>query len=57
MNLPAEGFSLDQLERDIIQDALVQNDWNQSQTARYLGITRNTLIYRMQKFNLRKSDD
>jgi two-component system NtrC family response regulator len=57
MSLPAEGFSLNQLERDIIQDALVQNDWNQSQTARYLGITRNTLIYRMQKFNLRKSDD
>lgn len=54
--LPAEGFSLDQLERDIIKNALVQNDWNQTQTAKYLGITRNTLIYRMQKFNLRKSD-
>ena len=27
-------------------------DGNQSQTARYLGITRSALIYRMQKFGL-----
>ncbi len=57
MSLPAEGFSLNQLEQDIIEEALIQNEWNQTQTARYLGITRNTLIYRMQKFNLRKLDD
>jgi len=57
MNLPSEGFSLNQLERDIIEEALIQNEWNQTQTAQYLGITRNTLIYRMQKFNLRKLDD
>ncbi|HUV13023.1 MAG TPA: sigma-54 dependent transcriptional regulator, partial [Acidobacteriota bacterium] len=57
MTLPSEGFSLNQLERDIIEEALIQNEWNQTQTARYLGITRNTLIYRMQKFNLRKLDE
>jgi two-component system NtrC family response regulator len=57
MTLPSEGFSLNQLERDIIEEALIQNEWNQTRTARYLGITRNTLIYRMQKFNLRKLDD
>jgi len=57
MSLPEEGFSLDQLERDIIEEALIQHNWNQTQTAKYLGVTRNTLIYRMQKFGLRRSDD
>jgi len=57
LELPDEGFSLDQLERDILLLALQKHDWNQSQTARYLGITRNTLIYRMQKFELREDDD
>ena len=56
LRLPEEGFSLEQLERDIIVAALQKHHWNQSQTARYLGITRNTLIYRMQKFALREHD-
>ncbi|CAN5392146.1 sigma-54 dependent transcriptional regulator [soil metagenome] len=47
--LPAENISLDDVERDIINHALDMHDGNQSQTARYLGITRSALIYRMQK--------
>ncbi len=47
--LPAENISLDEVERDIINHALDMHDGNQSQTARYLGITRSALIYRMQK--------
>ncbi len=48
--LPAESISLDEVEREIIRYALDMHNGNQSQTARYLGITRSALIYRMQKF-------
>ncbi|MDQ3320888.1 MAG: sigma-54 dependent transcriptional regulator [Acidobacteriota bacterium] len=48
--LPAENISLDEVEREIIRYALDTHNGNQSQTARYLGITRSALIYRMQKF-------
>jgi len=48
--LPAENISLDDLESEIIRYALAMHNGNQSQTARYLGITRSALIYRMQKF-------
>jgi len=50
MELPAENISLDEVEREIIRYALDMHNGNQSQTARYLGITRSALIYRMQKF-------
>lgn len=50
--LPAEGMSLDEVEHEIIRYALTLHNGNQSQTARYLGITRSALIYRMQKFGL-----
>jgi len=48
--LPAGNISLDEVERELISYALDMHDGNQSQTARYLGITRSALIYRMQKF-------
>jgi transcriptional regulator with PAS, ATPase and Fis domain len=47
--LPAENISLDDVELEIIRYALAMHNGNQSQTARYLGITRSALIYRMQK--------
>lgn len=50
--LPAESISLDEVEREIIRYALDMHNGNQSQTARYLGITRSALIYRMQKSGL-----
>jgi len=49
MELPAENISLDTVEREIIRYALDMHNGNQSQTARYLSITRSALIYRMQK--------
>jgi two-component system NtrC family response regulator len=54
VKLPAEGFSLEGLERDLILKALQKFDWNQSHAAKHLGLSRKTLIYRMEKFNLRK---
>ena len=53
IQLPEEGIDLEQVEREIIHRALEKNQWNQTKTAKYLNITRNTLIYRMQKFDLR----
>jgi DNA-binding NtrC family response regulator len=53
LELPEEGFSMDELEKDLLLAALEKFGWNQSRAARYLGITRNTLIYRMQKYGLR----
>lgn len=50
--LPAENISLEEVEREIIRFALEMHNGNQSQTARYLGITRSALIYRLEKHNL-----
>ena len=50
--LPPESISLDEVERELIQYALAMHNGNQSQTARYLGITRSALIYRLQKFGI-----
>jgi DNA-binding NtrC family response regulator len=50
--LPAENISLDEVEREIIRYALEMHNGNQSQTARYLSITRSALIYRMEKHGL-----
>jgi len=52
--LPDEGISLDDVERDLLVAALEKHDWNQTRAAVYLGITRSTLLYRMQKFQIER---
>ena len=52
--LPEEGLPLEELERTVLLAALEKHDWNRSRAARYLGLTCNTLLYRMQKFGLKK---
>lgn len=52
--LPEEGISLEGVERELILRALEKFNWNQTQAARYLDISRRTLIYRMDKHGLRK---
>jgi two-component system NtrC family response regulator len=54
--LPADPINLDALEREIIRASLLQHEGNQSQTAKYLGISRSALIYRIQKYGLEESD-
>jgi two-component system response regulator HydG len=51
--LPEGGIHLEQMEIDLIQQALERTQGNRSRTARLLGISRDTLLYRMQKYNLR----
>lgn len=55
--LPEEGIVLDEVEKDIIRRALEKNGFNQTRTARYLGITRNTLLYRLDKFGLKANPE
>jgi DNA-binding NtrC family response regulator len=52
LELPQEGLSIEQVEREIIRRALEMHGGNQTRTARYLDITRSALIYRMQKYGL-----
>ncbi len=40
------------LEKEQISQALISNQWNQSATARQLGITLRQLRYRIQKYNI-----
>ncbi len=54
IELPDEGISLDEVERDLIVAALEKHAWNQTRAAAYLDITRSTLLYRMQKFGLER---
>lgn len=54
MELPDEGISLEDVERDLLLAALQKHNWNQTRAAAFLKITRSTLLYRMQKFGLER---
>ena len=50
LTLPDEGYSLEQLERDAVVQALERNNWNQTAAERFLRVPRHTLVYRMEKY-------
>jgi PAS domain S-box-containing protein len=50
---PNDGLSLEDNERKLLARALEKTNGNQTQAARLLRITRDTLRYKMKKFNLR----
>lgn len=50
--LPEKGVHLDYLEADLIHQALNRTKGNRSKSAKLLGLSRDTLIYRMQKHGL-----
>jgi transcriptional regulator with PAS, ATPase and Fis domain len=51
--IPTDGLSLEDNERCLLAKALEKTNGNQTQAARLLRITRDTLRYKMKKFNLR----
>ena len=53
MEIPGDGLSLEDNERSLLARALEKTSGNQTQAARLLRITRDTLRYKMKKFNLR----
>ncbi len=54
--LPHEGLNLERLEVDLIQQALDRTKGNRSKSAKLLGLTRDTLLYRMQKHGFKGSE-
>jgi len=51
--IPTDGLSLEDNERSLLARALEKTNGNQTQAARLLRVTRDTLRYKMKKFNLR----
>ncbi len=51
-SLPEKGIDLEILEKDLICQALRRTNGNRSKSARLLGISRDTMLYRINKYNL-----
>jgi DNA-binding NtrC family response regulator len=50
--LPTGGVNLEHLERSLVVQALRRSDWNQTQAAKLLGLNRDQIRYRIEKFGL-----
>ncbi|HEY7681255.1 MAG TPA: sigma-54 dependent transcriptional regulator [Gemmatimonadales bacterium] len=50
--LPPQGMSLEQWERSLLEQALRENAGNQTRAAQRLGISRDTLRYRLKKYGI-----
>ena len=48
--LPEVGVKLDQLEADLMQQALTRTEGNKSRAARLLGLSRDAFLYRLKKY-------
>jgi two-component system NtrC family response regulator len=57
IDLPPKGISLEAIEKELILRALHRCDWNQTRAAKYLDISRKTLIYRIEKHGIQKPPD
>jgi two-component system response regulator AtoC len=52
VELPAAGLDLEQLERSLVVQALERTGWNQTKAAMLLGLNRDQIRYRVEKFHL-----
>ncbi|HEY7957307.1 MAG TPA: sigma-54 dependent transcriptional regulator [Polyangia bacterium] len=55
VELPPEGISLEAVEREILREAMRLSEGNVSRAARFLSISRQTLIYRLKKHGIDSS--
>jgi len=55
VELPANGIDLEQLERSLVVQALERSGWNQTRAAALLGLNRDQIRYRIEKFKLERS--
>ena len=53
--LPPDGVSLEEVERQLLVQALERSGGNQTQAGHLLGINRDQVRYRIEKFGLAKS--
>ena len=54
VQLPPAGTNLEELERDLLVQALERTRWNQTKAATLLGLNRDQIRYRIEKFGLTK---
>jgi transcriptional regulator with PAS, ATPase and Fis domain len=54
VQLPAHGIDLEQLERSLVVQALERSGWNQTRAATLLGVNRDQIRYRIEKFKLER---
>ena len=54
-DLPDEGVSLEQVERELVTQALKRTGWNHTKAAALLGLNRDQIRYRIEKFGLEKT--
>src|SRR5438093_3313061 len=54
--LPPEGISFEEVEKNLILQAMDQTDYNITKAAKLLGLTFRTLQYRLQKFGIKRPD-
>ena len=54
VGLPAGGIDIEQLERSLVIQALEQSSWNQTKAAALLGLNRDQIRYRIEKFKLER---
>ena len=50
--LPQEGVNLESVERDLVLQALTRTGWNHTKAAALLGLNRDQIRYRVEKFGL-----
>jgi transcriptional regulator of acetoin/glycerol metabolism len=50
------GLDLEQLERSLVVQALERTGWNQTKAAVLLGLNRDQIRYRIEKFWLERAD-
>lgn len=50
--IPRDGIQLEDVERGLLLKALQKTDWNVTRAAKLLGLSRDTLRYRIEKFGL-----
>ena len=55
VQLPAAGIDLEQLERSLVVQALERTQWNQTRAAALLGLNRDQIRYRIEKFQLERT--
>ena len=53
--LPPEGVNIEEVERQLLTQALERSKGNQTQAAQLLGINRDQVRYRIEKFGLQKA--
>jgi two-component system, NtrC family, response regulator AtoC len=54
VELPPTGIDLEQLERSLVVQALDRSGWNQTRAATLLGLNRDQIRYRIEKFKLER---